>query len=67
MKVLEHGNTYQMIRCKKCAALLGVTKADIQEEEVITENHDKKYHFEWIVCPDCNRHAWFEETIVWQN
>ena len=66
MKVLEHGNTYQMIRCKECAALLEITKADIQEDTVDTEDHDITYYFKWVECPECGGHAFHKETkTIW--
>ena len=37
MKVLEHGNTYEQIRCPHCHALLEYSKADIVTKETESE------------------------------
>ena len=37
MKVLEHGNTYEQVRCPHCNALLEYSEADIVTKETKNE------------------------------
>jgi len=65
MKVLEHGNTYEQIRCPHCHALLEYSKADIVTKETESEFTSDWIFYEYIICLDCNNSIILKGPISW--
>lgn len=51
MIVLEHGDTYETIRCKDCNAFIGYCGKDIIEKTYLNREHMSCVRY--IKCPEC--------------
>lgn len=52
IEVVEHGDSYKMIECPRCKAVLGFSEADIGLFE--TRDVNQKIYFARILtCPEC--------------
>ena len=65
MKVITHGNTYNIVKCPKCKADLAYVDVDLKKEEQFINGvagYTRKV--ESVICPECGNKIEVKSHIV---
>lgn len=60
-KIIQHGDTYHEIQCRKCKAVIGYLDKEVKKEYVgIGENWCTETYLE---CPECDKFLFYKKIV----